>query len=100
MAEQNKGGGGRRVNPARSLRAALRGRSAAQRLYSAPAPCTIAAEKRAEDVAREKEETAAERQNPHARSWLPNQPRHGFHGYPVATVAFYGRQPSGLPRSS
>jgi hypothetical protein len=27
---------------------------------------------------------------PHARSWLAIQPRRGFHGYPVATVAFYG----------
>jgi len=27
---------------------------------------------------------------PHARSWLRNQPRSGFRGYPIATVAFYG----------
>ena len=27
---------------------------------------------------------------PHVRSWLRSKPRPGFHGYPVATVAFYG----------
>jgi hypothetical protein len=28
--------------------------------------------------------------NPNARSWLGNQLRQGFRGYPVATVALYG----------
>src|SRR6266567_2271061 len=27
---------------------------------------------------------------PLARSWMRNKLHHGFHGYPVATIAFYG----------
>jgi hypothetical protein len=30
------------------------------------------------------------KRKPHVRSWLRSKPLPGFHGYPVATIAFYG----------
>ena len=66
------------------------GRSEAQRLYSAPAPCTIAAEKMGSMPLVKGRKPLPQERTPDARSWVAIQPRRGFHGYPIATVAFYG----------
>jgi len=34
--------------------------------------------------------TRRKKRKSHVRSWLRSKPRPGFHGYPIATVAFYG----------